>query len=52
MSGHPPLEAEVMLNCHEYVACQAQADGLGFTKEDNCFTGIASGRASDTRLRS
>jgi hypothetical protein len=33
MSGHPPFGAQVILNGHEYVACQAQADGLGFTKE-------------------
>jgi hypothetical protein len=41
MSGHPPFGAQVILNGHEYVACQAQADGLGFTKEGNCFTRIA-----------
>ena len=41
MSGHPPFGAQVILNGHEYVACQAQADGLGFTKEGNCFTQIA-----------
>jgi len=41
MSGHPPFGAQVMLNGHEYVACQAQAEGIGFTKEGNCFTEIA-----------
>jgi len=41
MSGHPPFGAQVILNGHEYVACQAQAAGIGFTKEGNCFTGIA-----------
>jgi len=41
MSGHPPFGAQVILNGHEYVACQAQADGLGFSKEGNCFTRIA-----------
>ncbi|MHB2022459.1 MAG: hypothetical protein ACYCO3_03885 [Mycobacteriales bacterium] len=38
MSGHPPFEGQVMLNGHEYVACQAQSAGIGFTKEGNCFT--------------
>jgi hypothetical protein len=28
MSGHPPFGAQVILNGHEYVACQAQAAGL------------------------
>lgn len=40
MSGHPPFGAQVILNGHEYVACTAQADGLTFTKEGNCFTRI------------
>src|ERR1700760_338470 len=33
ISGHPPFPAQVMLNGHEYVACQARKAGLGFTKE-------------------
>src|SRR5665213_3922485 len=33
MSGHPPLGAQVMLNGHEFVACQAQKAGIGFTKQ-------------------
>jgi hypothetical protein len=41
MSGHPPFGAQVILNGHEHVACQARAEGIGFTKEGNCFTGIA-----------
>jgi hypothetical protein len=41
MSGHPPFGAQVILNGHEYAACQAQAAGIGFAKEGNCFTGIA-----------
>jgi hypothetical protein len=41
MSGHPPFGAQVILNGHEYVACQAQACGIGFTKEGNCFTAVA-----------
>ena len=40
MSGHPPFGAQIMLNGHEYVACQAQKTGVGFTKQDNCFTSI------------
>ena len=40
MSGHPPFGAQVILNGHEYVACQAQKAGTGFTKQDNCFTNI------------
>jgi len=40
MSGHPPFGAQVMLNGHEYVACQGAKQGLLFTKEGNCFTGI------------
>ena len=41
MSGHPPFGAQVILNGHEYVACHAQAEGIGFAKEGNCFTEIA-----------
>ena len=40
MSGHPPFGAQVILNGHEYVACQARKAGIGFTKQDNCFTNI------------
>jgi hypothetical protein len=40
MSGHPPFGAQVMLNGHEYVACQAKKAGVGFTKQDNCFTTV------------
>jgi hypothetical protein len=39
MSGHPPFGAQVMLNGHEYVACQATRKHVEFTKEGNCFTG-------------
>jgi len=41
MSGHPPFPAQVILNGHEYVAVAAQAEGIGFVKEGNCFTGMA-----------
>ena len=40
MSGHPPFGAQVILNGHEYVACQARAAGIRFAKEGNCFTRI------------
>src|SRR6266702_4566384 len=39
MAGHAPFGAQVLLNGHEYVAVAAQAAGIGFTKEGNCFTG-------------
>ena len=38
ISGHPPFPAQVILNGHEYVACQARKAGIAFTKEGNCFT--------------
>ena len=41
MSGHPPFGAQIILNGHEYVARQAAAAGIAFTKVGNCFTGIA-----------
>src|SRR5438132_482908 len=41
ISGHPPFPAQVMLNGHEYVACQARKQGISFTKEGNCFTHIS-----------
>src|SRR5256884_4152301 len=41
ISGHPPFPAQVILNGHEYVACQARKAGIAFTKEGNCFTTIA-----------
>jgi len=42
MSGHPPFGAQMMLNGHEYVACQARKEQIRFTKEGNCFTMISS----------
>jgi hypothetical protein len=44
MSGHPPFGAQVILNGHERVAVAAQGEGIGFTKEGNCFTEIADPR--------
>jgi len=41
ISGHPPFPAQVMLNGHEYVACQARRAGIRFSKEGNCFTHIS-----------
>lgn len=41
ISGHPPFPAQVILNGHEYVACQARRAGISFTKEGNCFTQIS-----------
>jgi hypothetical protein len=41
MSGHPPFGAQVILNGHEYVACQARKEGVQFTKDGNCFTQIS-----------
>jgi hypothetical protein len=38
MAGHPPFGAQVILNGHEYVACQARKRHLTFAKEGNCFT--------------
>jgi hypothetical protein len=38
---HPPFNAQVILNGHEYVARQAQRSKLSFTKEGNCFTEIS-----------
>jgi hypothetical protein len=40
MSGHPPFGAQIILNGHEYVACQARRAGIAFTKTDNCFTAV------------
>src|SRR6266851_5474072 len=41
MAGHPPFGAQIILNGHEYVACQARKLHLTFTKEGNCFTHLA-----------
>ncbi len=41
MSGHPPFDAQVMLNGHEWVERQVQNAGLEFVKEGNCFTSIS-----------
>jgi hypothetical protein len=41
MSGHPPFGAQIIPNGHEYVAAQARAAGIEFTKAGNCFTRVA-----------
>jgi len=41
ISGHPPFPAQIILNGHEYVACQARKAGIELTKEGNCFTQIS-----------
>ncbi len=41
LSGHPPFTAQIILNGHEYVACQAKKQGIGFAKEGNCFTDVS-----------
>lgn len=38
---HPPFPTQVILNGHEYVACQAQKKGIAFLKEGNCFTQVS-----------
>jgi DNA-binding transcriptional ArsR family regulator len=38
---HPPFNAQIMLNGHEYVAIQARRKEIEFTKEGNCFTVIS-----------
>ena len=40
MSGHPPFAAQVILNGHEFVGCQAQHAGIEYCKERNCFTEV------------
>ena len=37
---HPPFNAGIILNGHEYVARRASASNISFTKEGNCFTNI------------
>jgi hypothetical protein len=37
---HPPFNAQIILNGHEYMARQAQRCRLAFTKEGNCFTEV------------
>jgi hypothetical protein len=48
MAGHPPFGAQIILNGHEYVACQARTAGITFTKEGNCFTDLSNATALAT----
>lgn len=45
MSGHAPFKAQVMLNGHEYTACQARKAGIEFVKDGNCFTDVSDAAA-------
>jgi DNA-binding transcriptional ArsR family regulator len=38
---HPPFNALVILNGHEWVAAEAVRRGIAFCKEDNCFTELS-----------
>ena len=38
MCSHPPFQAMILLNGHEYVASHLKAVGHTFSKEGNCFT--------------
>lgn len=47
MCGHPPFNAQIILNGHEYVACQARAakpEPIDFVKEGNCFIHTANSK--------
>ncbi|MEK6705305.1 MAG: hypothetical protein AABZ06_05910 [Bdellovibrionota bacterium] len=37
---HPPFNAQIILNGHEYVARQAEKKQIPFDKEGNCFTHV------------
>jgi hypothetical protein len=41
---HPPFNALIVLNGHEWVALEAARRGVAFTKEDNCFTELSDAR--------
>lgn len=40
---HPPFNAQIILNGHEYVARQAKREGIAFQQEGNCFTQFSDG---------
>lgn len=56
ISPHPPFNAMIMLNGHEYAERLMRKKAIPFTKEDNCFTAIpdAAGLAgvADTMISS
>jgi hypothetical protein len=37
ISGHPPFGAQILLNGHEWVECQARQQSICWAKEGNCF---------------
>ena len=41
---HPPFNALVILNGHEWVAREAERRKLAFMKQDNCFTELSNAR--------
>ena len=41
--SHPPFNAQIIVNGHEYVARRALKEGLSFDKQGNCFTSVSSG---------
>ncbi len=41
LSGHPPFQALIILNGHEYADSLARKKGLTYAKEGNCFTEIS-----------
>jgi len=45
VSGHAPFPAQIMLNGHEYVACQARRREIAFAKDGNCFTEVSNAAA-------
>ena len=46
---HPPFNALVILNGHEWVAKEAERRRLAFGKQDNCFTAIQRPRLGPCR---
>jgi len=44
---HPPFNAMIILNGHEYVERFALKKGIEFSKEDNCFTDLPNAAALD-----
>ena len=42
---HPPFHVQVILNGHEFVACEARRQGIPVTQEKNCF--VSSPRLAD-----
>jgi len=42
---HPPFNAQIILNGHEYVERQARKKDISFAKEGNCFTVVSDARA-------